>query len=97
MKEYFRTNEEWEVSADAARCISNSAPLRKLNDAKKRICEEISKNAFLGRRDCLIDFDYYEVSCPEDWCNIYGWLLRLGYKVQDNSAKKLNPNFIVYW
>ena len=86
-----------ELSAEKAREITNGAPLRKLQAAKENICKDISCAAYQGESHYLIDFCYYEVSCLEDWCYIYNWLLGLGYKVQDNSTKKLTPNFTVYW
>lgn len=85
------------LSAKTAREIANGASMRKLQAAKENICKDISHAAYQGETHYFIDFCYYEVSCPEDWCYIYNWLKDLGYKVQDNSAKKLAPNFVVCW
>lgn len=89
--------ETWEIYASMARNIADSAPMRKLKKTKKQICEEIISYAHEGQRQVIIDFCYYEVSCPEDWCNIFNWLKKLGYTVEDYSGRKMNPCFIVKW
>lgn len=89
--------EKWEVNATKARKITNEAPMRKLRAVKETICKEISCTAYQGKNHYLVDFRYYEVSCPEDWCNIYNWLKDLGYTVEDNSRQKMNPNFFISW
>jgi len=89
--------EKWEIRASMAKDIAESAPMRKLNDAKKKIMEEIKFCARDGKRSYVIDFSYYDVSCLEDWSNIYNWLLKLGYKIDDNSASKIYPNFVAKW
>lgn len=89
--------ETWEIRASTARNIANNAPLRKLKKAKKQICEEIITAARCGDRNVIILFEYYEVSCLEDWCNIYNWLKKLGYEVEDNSGRKMKPCFIIHW
>lgn len=86
-----------ELSAKKAREITNGAPLRKLQAAKENICNDIYCAAYQGENHYFLDFCYYEVSCPEDWCNIFNWLKDLGYTVEDNSAKKITPNFTIYW
>ena len=91
------TRESWEIFAGTARKIADTAPLRKLHKTKKQICEQIISYAHEGQRQAIIDFFYYEVSCPEDWCNIFNWLKELGYTVEDYSGRKLNPCFIVKW
>lgn len=89
--------ENWEVSASEAKRITESAPIVKLNRAKERIMQEIKKNAMNGNNDIVIYLDYYDVSCLEDWSNIYNWLLNLGYEIQDNSGSKFKPTFWVKW
>jgi hypothetical protein len=96
-KEVIMARETWEISASMARNVAEGAPLRKLKKTKKRICEEITQYANQGEREMLIDFCYYEVSCLEDWCNIFNWLKRLGYTVVDYSGRKINPCFVVKW
>lgn len=86
-----------ELSAEKAREITNEAPMRKLQAAKEKICKEISCAAYRGKSYCFIDLCYYEVSCPEDWCYIYNWLKNLGYTVEDNSGRKIGPNFVARW
>ncbi len=89
--------EKWEVNATKARRITNEAPMRKLRTTKETICKDISCAAYLGKSSYVIDFCYYEVSCLEDWTNIYNWLLKLGYTVGDGSGYKPNPHFTVKW
>lgn len=91
------TKKEWEITANEAQQITFAAPLRKLEEAKKQICQNIKIIAQRGEHHALISFKYYEVSCLEDWCNIYNWLKELGYTVEDNSANKTNPNFYLTW
>lgn len=86
-----------ELSAEKAREITNGASVRKLQAARENICKDIFNAAYQGKSYCSIDFCYYEVSCLEDWCHIYNWLGNLGYTVEDNSARKTNPNFVVRW
>lgn len=86
-----------ELTAEKARKITNEAPLRKLQAAKEKICKNITGMAYIGESHYVIDFCYYDVSCPEDWCYIYNWLKDLGYTVEDNSTSKLGPNFVVRW
>ena len=88
---------QWELTAETAKSITNEAPLRKLNTTKKQIMETIHDKAQDGRNHALIHMEYYNVSCLEDWNNIYNWLLKLGYNVEDNSSNKFNPNFHVRW
>lgn len=87
----------YELSAKKAREMTNEAPMRKLQDVKEDICKDIARAAYQGESHYFIDFCYYEVSCPEDWCYIYNWLKDLGYTVEDNSGSKLNPNFVARW
>ena len=91
------TRESWEIFAGTARNIANSAPLRKLKETKEQICQEILEAAYMGKRETVIVLCYYELSCLEDWCNIFNWLKELGYIVEDYSGQKLNPRFIVKW
>jgi len=88
---------DWKLSAEDARKITNEAPLRKLETAKKQIMQEIRTCAEKGHTFAIIYMEYYDVSCLEDWCNIYNWLLKLDYTVEDNSKHKLDPNFFVEW
>ena len=90
-------SESWEISASEARKIVEKSPIQKLMNAKKNIMNEINILAQRGDTSYLIQFDYYEVSCLEDWCNIYNWLRHLGYTVEDNSKNKWSPNFYVKW
>ena len=82
------------ISASEAREITNDASRRKLDETKDEISERIYCAAYLGKDYLRIDFEYYEVSCLEDWCNIYNWLLNLGYTIEDKSKKRY---FIVTW
>ena len=86
-----------ELTAEAAREITNKAPLRKLQAVKENISQDIACAAYQGESHYFIDFCYYEVSCPEDWCYIFNWLKDLGYTVEDNSGRKINPNFVARW
>ena len=88
---------EWEISAIQARMIASQAPFVKLNEAKKKIMQEIEIAATRGENNLLILLEYQELSCLEDWCNIYNWLKKLGYKIEDNSGNKFNPNFCIAW
>lgn len=88
--------ERWEISAEMARNITDESPTQKLIEAKKKIMREIEVYAKRGNTDMAILMEYYDVSCPEDWSNIYNWLLNLGYEVKDNSGK-LNPALYVKW
>jgi len=87
----------WKLFAEDARKITEGASLRKLEAAKKRIMQEIRIYAQNGENYAIVYMEYYDVSCLEDWCNIYNWLLKLGYDVEDNSSHKFNPNFYVKW
>lgn len=88
---------DWELTAKDAKEITEKAPLRKLEVAKKQIMQKIRSYAQDGRNYTVIQMEYYDVSCPEDWCNIYNWLLKLGYNVEDNSRSRFNPNFYLKW
>lgn len=88
---------EWEITADEAQQIAFNAPIRKLERAKEQICQDIKLTAQRGERRMMISFEYFEVSCLEDWCNIYNWLKDLGYIVEDNSGNKFHPNFCITW
>ena len=86
-----------ELSAEKAREITDGAPMRKLKEVKETICRDIYCEAYNGKSYYVIKMEYYEVSCPEDWCYIFNWLKDLGYTVEDNSGRKLTPNFVVGW
>lgn len=89
--------ESWEFTARKARQTTNDAPARKLRETRKEICRNIETKAILGESTFVIDFLYYDVSCPEDWSYIFNWLIELGYEVQDYSGRKISQCFVVHW
>ena len=75
-----------ELSAKAAREITNEARSRKLKEIKETICQDIYLTASQGKSYYFIDFRHYGVSCLEDWRYIYNWLKDLGYTVEITAA-----------
>ena len=86
--------DDWIFTAEDARTTTFNSYLRRLEATKEKICKEIKQTAMDGRKDFVIYMEYYEISCLEDWCNIYNWLVKLGYEVKDNSK---HGTFWVKW
>ena len=86
--------EKWEVSATKARRVAKESPIRKLEQAKREICEEILVCAQNGKNEMILFMNRFDVATLEDWCNIYNWLLKLGYEIEDET---LNEKMIVRW
>lgn len=86
--------EKWEVNATKARRIAKESPIRKLGQAKREICEEILSHAQNGANEMTLSMDNFDVALPEDWCNIYNWLLKLDYEIEDETS---NGKMIIKW
>lgn len=86
--------EKWEVSATKARRIAKESPIRKLEQAKREICEEILLCAQNGKNEMTLSMNHFDVAMLEDWCNIYNWLLKLGYEIEDETS---NEKMIIKW
>ena len=86
--------EKWEVNAIKARKITKESPIRKLEQTKREICEEILLRAQNGENEAVLFTNRFDVAMLEDWCNIYNWLLKLGYEIEDET---LNKYLIIKW
>ena len=86
--------EKWEVNATKARRIAKESPIRKLEQAKREICEEILACAQNGKNETVLFTNRFDIAMLEDWCNIYNWLLKLGYEVEDETS---NEKMIIKW
>lgn len=86
--------EKWEVNATKARRITKESPIRKLEQAKREICEEIFLCAQNGKNEMILFMNRFDVAMLEDWCNIYNWLLKLGYEIEDETP---NEKMIIKW
>jgi hypothetical protein len=86
--------EKWEVNATKARKITKESPIRKLEQTKREICEEILLRAQNGESETVLFTNRFDVAMLEDWCNIYNWLLKLGYEIEDET---LNGIMIIKW
>lgn len=86
--------EAWETSAKEARTYADAAPLRRLNEIKREIMNDIEGMSEDGEYCIAILMSDYPPINLENWTNIYNWLLKLGYQVEDKS---LNGHFIVRW
>lgn len=86
--------EKWEVSATKARRIAKKSPIRKLEQAKREICEEILTCAQNGKNETVLFTNRFDVAMLEDWYNIYNWLLKLDYGVENETSNKY---LIVKW
>lgn len=86
--------EKWEVSATKAHRIAKESPIRKLRQAKREICEEILSHAQNGANEMTLSMNNFDVAMLEDWCNIYNWLLKLGYEIEDETS---NEKMIIKW
>ena len=86
--------EKWEVNATKARRIAKESPIRKLEQAKREICDEILLCAQNGKNEMTLSMNRFDVAMLEDWCNIYNWLLKLGYEIEDETS---NEKMIIKW
>lgn len=81
-------------NAKEARAYADAAPLRRLKEIKYEIMRDIEKMAEDGEYYFIISMSDYPPINLESWTNIYNWLLKLDYQVEDKS---LDGQFIVRW
>lgn len=86
--------EKWEVNATKARRIAKESPIRKLEQAKREICEEILSQAQDGKNEMILSMNRFDIAMFEDWNNIYNWLLKLGYEIKDETS---SGKMIIKW
>lgn len=86
--------EKWEVNATKARRVTKESPIRKLEQAKREICEEILSHAQDGKNEMILSMNHFDIAMFEDWNNIYNWLLKLGYEIEDETS---NGKMIIKW
>ena len=86
--------EKWEVNATKARRVTKESPIRKLEQAKREICEEILSHAQDGKSEMILSMNRFDIAMFEDWNNIYNWLLKLGYEIEDETS---NGKMIIKW
>lgn len=86
--------EKWEINATKAHRIAKESPIRKLEQTKREIYEEILFCTQNGKNEMILFMNHFNVAMPEDWCNIYNWLLKLGYEIEDETS---NEKMIIKW
>jgi len=81
-------------TAEDLRELAQEIHVRDLECTKTEIMDRMLDCAVKGGKFVLVDFKDYPVSMLEGWTNIYNWLLKLGYRVEDRS---LDGFYIVFW